>query len=265
LDEDSRAVTIAFMRFPLAAAVSLAVLVHLILGQSSDTFEAASIRPSGPDSTVRSKVDRSQFVATRHTLAMLISSSYSDLPTWRVSGGPSWATKDPWDFVAKLPPGMPNDQEQLYRKTEQMLRTLLAEEFKLKTHVEAREQPVYDLVTAKGGPKLKRSEAAQFSYRVTPGGVEFRYVVIHEFVSFLYCPNCTRQFADRVVIDKTGLTGYYDFTLNWAPSNSQSDTVVNPGPSIFTAVEEQLGLKLEPRKGPVDFLVIDQAERPSQN
>lgn len=250
------------MRATVAAGFSLALLTHLLPAQSPEIFEVASVRPSGPDSAFRSTADRSQFVATRHTLEMLISSSYPDLPRWRVSGGPVWASKDAWDLIAKLPPGMPADQEPLWRKTEQMLRTLLAEEFKLKTHFEQREQPVYALVAGKNGPKLKSSEAAQFSQRVTPSGIDLKHVTMQEFAMFLYCPSCTRQLADRVVIDKTGLTGYYDLTLNWAPSNIPSNSTADLGPSIFTAVEEQLGLKLEPRKGSVDFLIIDQAERP---
>ena len=87
---------------------------------------------------------------------------------------------------------------------------------------------------------------------------------MEEFASFLFCPNCFRQAADRPVFDKTGFSGYYDFTLNWSPANIELDAT-DSRPSIFTALEEQLGLKLQPQKAPVDFLVIDQAERPAQN
>jgi uncharacterized protein (TIGR03435 family) len=154
---------------------------------------------------------------------MPIESSYPDLPPWRMSGGPPWATKELWDLVAKLPADAPTDQERLYRATEQMLRNFLAEEFKLKTHFVQKDQPVYDLVPAKGGTKLKASESAEASFRFTSGGMEIHHQTMQEFASSLFCPDCSRQRADRPVFDKTGLSGYYDFTLNWSPSNIQSD------------------------------------------
>ena len=85
-----------------------------------------------------------------------------------------------------------------------------------------------------------------------------------ELASALYCVACAQQRADRPVIDKTGLDGYFDITLNWTPSNIQSDDAPL-GPSILTALEEQLGLKLQPGRAAIDFLVIDSAERPQQN
>lgn len=250
------------MRHSLTISFFSVVVACSAYAQSSETFEAAIVRPSGPKSTFQSTLTPSQFIASRHTLQMLIQTSYPDLPPWRMSGGPSWATTDMWDLVAKLPAGMPTDQERLYRAAEQMLRNFLVEEFKLKTHFVQRDQPVYELVPAKGGPKLKPSESSEASGRLTSTGIEQRHLTMQEFASSLYCPNCRRQAADRPVFDKTGLNGYYDITLNWSPSNIQSDT---PGPSIFTALEEQLGLKLQPARAAIDFLVVDQAERPPQN
>lgn len=253
------------MQLALTIALFSTVATHSIYAQSSESFEAAVVRPSGPESAFQSTLTASQLIFKRHTLQMLIETSYPNLPSWRISRGPSWATRDPWDLVAKLPTGTPTDQERLYRAAEQMLRTLLAEEFKLKTHFEQREQPVYDLVLAKGGPKLKSSETAERSFRSTASGIEIHHETLQEFASSLFCPDCRRQAADRPVFDKTGLIGYYDFTLNWSSSNIQSDATAPLGPSIFTALQEQLGLKLQPQKAVVDFLVIDQAERPSQN
>ena len=172
--------------------------------------------------------------------------------------------KDRWDIVAKLPPGMPDDQEQLWRNTEQMLRTFLIDEFKLQTHLEKKERPIYELVVSGSGPKFKPSVAAEFSSRSTPMGMEVHHVTLAEFAETLYCHECTREIADRVVVDRTGLTGYYDFMLSWRPANAPTDAA-NAQPSIFTAIQDQLGLKLEPSKGLIDFLVIDHAERPAQN
>lgn len=250
------------MQRRLALIIPMAVIACTVRAQPPDTFEAAIVRPSGPDSVFKSDLTASQFTATRNTLQMLIQSSYPDLPSWRITGGPSWVTKDQWDFVAKLPPGSPTDQELLYRKTEEMLRTFLADNFKLKTHFTQSDQPVYDLVLAKSGAKIKRSEGSARSFRVISGGVEIRHETMEEFASFLSCSNCGR--ADRPVFDKTGLDGYYDFVLNWSPSNAPPDAATL-GPSIFTALEEQLGLKLQPAKALIDFLVIDSAERPAGN
>lgn len=249
------------MRLTLAIACVSTIVAHPIRAQSPPSFEAAIVHPSGPDSTFQSKLTRSEFVATRHTLQMLIQTSYPDLPPWRISGGPSWAGKDQWDFIAKLPAAAPPDQEHLYRAAEQMLRNFLADEFNLETHFVQKEQPVYYLVPSKGGLKLKPSEGGEAHFRFTAGGIEIRHETMQEIASALYCPNCTRQAADRPVFDKTGLSGYYDLTLNWTPSNTANDTAAS-GPSISTALEEQLGLKLQPGKASIDFLVIDRAERP---
>ncbi len=252
------------MRYAAILAFALTVMAPPVCAQPSEIFEAADVRPSGPDSVFQSTLTSSQFIARRHTLAMLIESSYPEMPSWRMSGGPAWMTTDMWDFVAKLPSGAPRDQESLYRATEQMLRTFLATEFKLKTHFVKKDYPVYNLVVAKGGLKLKPSETTERGARPLPGGIEFHHETLEEFASFLFCPNCYRQAADRPVFDKTGLTGYYDITLHWAPAGTQTDAS-ELGPSIFTALEEQLGLKLQPQKAPADFLVIDQAERPTPN
>ena len=252
------------MRTPLTVAFFVAGLAYTIHAQAPQVFEAATVRPSGPNTAWRFTADRSQLVARAHTLTMLIATSYPDLPLWRVSGGPPWATRDLWDIVAKLPPGTPGDQPQLDRKTEQLLRALLTGQFRIQTHFEYREQPVYELVVARGGPKLKPSDGAQFSYRDTLTGMELRHIAMAEFSALLYSPNSHRETANRFVVDRTDLAGYYDFPLNWAPSNVLSDTA-NQQASIYTAIQEQLGLKLQPGKGTVAFLVIDHAETPPAN
>lgn len=259
------ALLVRIMRNAPTTLFLLIAVAHSVCAQSLERFEEAIVRPSGPDSPTQMSVKPSQFIARHRTLQTLIQLSYPNFPAWRVSGAPPWATKDLWDVVAKLPPGAPTDQERLYRAIEGMLRTFLAEEFKLKTHFVQKEQPVYELVIAKGGPKLKPSEGATAGQRPSPGGMEIHHQTMEEFASALYCVTCPRQRADRPVIDKTGIDGYFDFTLNWSPSNIQSGDDTPLGPSILTALEEQLGLKLQPAKAAIDFLIIDQAERPQQN
>jgi len=154
-----------------------------------------------------------------------------------------------------------------------MIQAMLADRFKLLAHHEIREQPVYELVIAKNGPKLQEAKPAEGS---DPGGtvesragqIAAKNVVVSQLVTRL------TQTLGRTVVDKTeGLKGKYDFMLIWAPdeagsspSSASSSAPPDPtGPSIFTAIQEQLGLKLEPAKGPVDCLVIDHLEQPSEN
>jgi uncharacterized protein (TIGR03435 family) len=260
------------LRLPLDAMRSpLAILILLIAtgapggAQAPDTFEVFSLKPSRPGTRFKSTLDAAQFICSANSLMSLIRSAYPDitLESWRVSGGPAWINSDTWDLAAKLPPNMPTDEQPLYRRTESMLRTLLAEEFKLRTHRETREYPVYALVVAKNGVKLRTSEVSQFNVEIGRGRMVFRHESISGLVNFLYYPHASaQQAADRPVIDRTGLEGFFDFTLEWTPDSAQADLTA-PGPSIFTAIEQQLGLKLQPEKAPIEFLVIDHAEKPA--
>ena len=140
-----------------------------------------------------------------------------------------------------------------------MLQTMLADRFQLKIHRESKELAVYALIVGKSGPKLKESTAAgPAGYRGTPGQFTFSNGSITSLVSFL-----TNR-VDRHVLDRTGLTGSYDFKLEWTPEASTPAPDSN-GPSIFTAIQEQLGLKLEATKSAVEIIVIDHAEKPSAN
>jgi uncharacterized protein (TIGR03435 family) len=253
---------------PLQAVVILLIASSAALSvQAPDVFEVASLKPSRSGARLTSTIDAAQFRCTAHTLMHLLMSAYPDIEVqpWKVSGGPAWLNNDKWDLSAKLPPNMPTEQEPLYRRTEQMLRNFLTEEFKLKTHRETKEFPVYALVLAKNGSKLKPSAASQFSVKFGRGRLEFRHQTTSGLAEYLYTYNAPVQIAaDRPVIDQTGLQGFFDFTLEWTPDTSQPDPAAS-GPSIYTAIEQQLGLKLQPEKSPVDFLVIDHAEKPEAN
>ena len=158
---------------------------------------------------------------------------------------------------------------------EAMLRQILAERSNMTAHHEIRELPVYALSVTKGGPKLKESAIDPSVPASTRrgGGVQMSMGMIaaHECAIPFFLSMLSRQLG-RTILDRTGLTGNYDLTLRWSPDNgtttstnatdgSQSDSL----PSIFTAVQEQLGLKLESTKAPADVLVVDHIERPSQN
>jgi uncharacterized protein (TIGR03435 family) len=190
------------------------------------------------------------------------------VPAWKLSGGPGWLDTDTWDIAATLPPNMPADRQELMRQAYLMLQALLADRFKLAVHRETRDQPVYELVVAKGGPKLKPSGAEKSSddkpnARNGKGHLEFHRLPVSALLNYFYFQPGSGM-VDRPVIDKTGLDGLYDFTLDWTPDDAPPDPAA-PAPSIFTALEEQIGLKLEPRKAPFEIIVIDHAEKPAEN
>ena len=151
-----------------------------------------------------------------------------------------------------------------------MRQALLADRFKLSFHRETKEMPVYELVVAKNGPKLQTSTAGQAQIRMGRG------TLTAQKTSLNLLANNLSQNVGRVVIDKTGLTGDFDIKLEWTPEDGERmgpprdngetpPSAPAPGLSIFTALQEQLGLKLEARKGPVEILVIDRTEKPSEN
>jgi uncharacterized protein (TIGR03435 family) len=141
----------------------------------------------------------------------------------------------------------------------QMLQALLADRFKLRVHYETRIQSIYQLVIAKSGPKLKQWPAARKPRGTSWGGNQ----IAVQGGGIDQLAMCLSDVLSRKVVDKTGLIANYDIDLKWTPDDQQEKP--DAGPTLFTALEEQLGLKLEPAKGPGDTLVIDHIERPSEN
>jgi uncharacterized protein (TIGR03435 family) len=182
---------------------------------------------------------------------------------FQISGVPEWALgRDQfYDITAKVE----GESAPALEQVRPMLQTLLADRFQLKLHRETRELPVYDLVDDKKGPKLKESIGPRSPHPVTFSGTLTRFNLLDKSLADLV--DSIAGFVDRPVLDKTGLTGRYDFTLEFTHSNP--DLVARDSPeadrSIFTAIQEQLGLKLTPAKAPTEILVIDHAERPSEN
>jgi uncharacterized protein (TIGR03435 family) len=256
------------------------------------TFEVASVKPSGGDDH-RVGI---QFMpggglrTTGTTLKFLVTFAY-DVRDFQVSGGPGWINSDRFDIVAKSERGSPESEApadlrnmtdaQMKTTAEQMrlkLQALLADRFQLTLHHETKEQPVYALVVGKNGSKLKESEvkAGERRRMMRMGRSELNA----EGVAIDMLTNTLSNVLGRPVIDRTGLKGNYDFKLQWTPDPGQSggpfggppppgaDAPPPPdpnGPSIFTAVQEQLGLRLESQKGPVDLIVIDRVEKLSEN
>jgi uncharacterized protein (TIGR03435 family) len=207
-------------------------------------------------------------VSFKNASLMSILTSTFDVKRYQVSG-PPWLGTLGFNIVAKVPPGATKDQIKL------MMRNLLAERFQLAVHRETRDLPAFALVVAKGGPKLtaaQHPEDGGGSFGPWKGNAreEATNQTMHGLADFL------TMFMERPVMDATGLAGKYDFTLYWAPeypmvrlapkTQGAEAEAPDPAPTIFAAVQDQLGLKLEPRKMPVEFLVIDHMEKtPTEN
>jgi uncharacterized protein (TIGR03435 family) len=264
----------------LKVAVAALVSVAGTFAQSAvarpafNEFEVATIKPAVDEQSgafIRMQ-SAHRFYVKNYSLKSLVGAAYNLTPR-AISGGPAWAGSDHYDILAGTPGAIqPDLDEQM-----SMLRKLLADRFKLTFHREQKEFSIYALSIAKSGPKLKESTAPPgklpelvsvvFADRVL---LPARNTTMAEFASHLM----NRGVLDRPVVDKTGLSGKYDFDLEWADDETQfggklrKRASADDGPDkpdFFAAVQLQLGLRLEAAKGPVDVLVIDQVERPSEN
>lgn len=278
---------------PAVAGLALTQL----FGQSTATpqFEVASVKPAPPPTggriMMRMASDAGRLDWANVTLKACIAAAYR-IKEYQISG-PDWLTSERYNLVAKLPEGASSGQ------VPEMLQALLAERFKLKLHRDTKEQPIYALVVAKNGPKMKESDPSDAPPRapggpgVGPGGpgmrgrmmfrpgqLEAKQMALPDFAELL------ARFVDRTVLDMTELKGLYDFKLDYTPDprvmqkmiagagmppggpppGAGGEAPAESGPSIFTAVQEQLGLKLDGRKAPVELLVIDHVEKvPTEN
>ncbi|HEY3043698.1 MAG TPA: TIGR03435 family protein [Vicinamibacterales bacterium] len=251
-------------------------------------FEVASVKPNRSGDPGGSFGGRpgGQLVVRNYTLRDIIRNTYG-LQNFQIVGGPDWIESDRFDIVAKAVDDAPPARMML------MARTLLADRFKLVVHTETREIPIYALVMARSdgrpGPQLRlaavdcaamlaaaRGRGAPPPAPAPPGerpACGMRTAPGRMMAGGYALPDVARNlsnFAGRMVVDKTGLAGTFDLDLTWTPDQIPQGPLppgapaIDPnGPSIFTAVQEQLGLKLDSQKGPVEVLVIDHAEQPT--
>jgi uncharacterized protein (TIGR03435 family) len=229
-------------------------------------FEVASVKPSKGEvrgASAEFSEGGNRFTATNMPLGGLILMAYNI--TVRQLSGPGTGLSDKYDVAAKAEHTM--SREQMLR----MLQALLVDRFKLVLHWEAKEVPVYALVVGKGGPKLHpsdtpKSEGANPRTPSRAGGSEPRsgYLIFknESMADFAWALSRAAAIGDRVVLDHTGLEGAYDFELRF---ETREPAAGLEGPSIFEAVQEQLGLRLESKKGAVEFLIVDSVEKPSAN
>ncbi|HVL90226.1 MAG TPA: TIGR03435 family protein [Actinomycetota bacterium] len=257
-------------------------LVFSVTQVSAQTpaFEAASVKPNASGAAAQSgRMANGSVTMTNMRVRALIVTAYGSRPE-RIAGAPSWIDEARYDITAKAPAGTPDNQLPL------MLRTLLTDRFKLVARTEMREQPVYALVMVRPGgtpgPSLRPSTECESGGAGSgiggpplPAGKRACGVISGSDGKAAYIIGGARSMEllaralqnlgliERPVIDRTGLTGTYDFDLRFSAAPLASSAADVPLPSIFTAVQEQLGLRLEPARGPVEFLVIDSIERPT--
>jgi len=233
-------------------------------------FEVATIKPAGVSPGPGLNVTATELRARSISLADLITFTF-ELHLTQVLGLPGWAETEGYEIVAKLPQG--GDPSDVQIRT--MLKNLMQSRFGLSFHTETRELSVYTISIGRNGPAgIKMVKNATNGQRVGAQGLGrtvFSGITIAGFAGQLQL-----RVLDRPVIDRTGLTDRYDFTLNWRPDEFQFPRATaaqraaavagaDALPDLFTAVQEQLGLKLDATKAPVDVLVIDKVSRPSEN
>jgi uncharacterized protein (TIGR03435 family) len=245
--------------------IFLACISMLCLrGADAPAFDVASIRPHAPDDNrFGAKMpSEGQFSATGSVAKLILMIAY-DVQETQIVGGPSWIATEKWDIDARSA-----GREHSHEETHRMLQNLLAERFSLRVHRETEQRPAYVLTVGKGGPKFKPGADGSTNYRITGNSISLERGDLTRMTQLLSVA------LARPVIDRTGLKGQYDLSLQWddAPIPQGgllgADVPAAPGNdrgSIFTAIQDQLGLRLESQRAPVEVIVIDRMERPSQN
>jgi uncharacterized protein (TIGR03435 family) len=244
----------------MRSVTSAILAAALCFGQATPQFEVVSIKPNRSGDRDGGMRSIAGGVSARNfTVSSLIQAAYNVKP-WQISGEPGWVTTDRYDIEAKTE-GNPGFEEKL-----EMFGSLLADLFELKVHRETRRMPMYSLTVAKNGPKLQATPSGVRGYiRPGRGLIEGKGVTMGTLADFL------GGSLGQSVTDKTGLLGGFDIRLEWTPTEGELDykyddrPIDSNGSSIFTAVQEQLGLKLQADRGLIEVLVIDHVEKPSEN
>jgi uncharacterized protein (TIGR03435 family) len=232
------------------AALTGSALAFALAAQQP-AFETVSIKPADPADSTRMTQPLSNGLRGRNLRLFELIMSAWHLNRDQIIGSTGWMETAGWDIEARFPEGASSKQ------APQMMQAMLADRFRLVTHRETRTLPVYVLSVVKGGAKLQQGDGAG---RMSAGPRLIRYSsgTMSELAGQL------SSYLGREVIDRTGLTGQYAISLSFAPVDP-GDAEQDSAPSIFQALQEQAGLKLESTKGPVEVLVIDHAERATGN
>ena len=252
---------VVFAALPAPALCQTIAPAALKTGPAHFTYDAVTIKPDDSGNMFW-KNTPDGFSMSAMPAANLIRTAFWVLADDQIVALPAWARSEPLAIQAKMDAGTTAAFEKLppmehWKQTQLMMQALLVDRFALKFHHATRELPTYDLTIAKDGPRLKHAES-EIGGNIIVGDakIDAHAISISNFAANL------SHILGRVIVDKTGLAGGYDFALEFAPEGADaSDT----RPSVFAALEEQLGLKLVPSKGPVDVIVIDHIERPTAN
>jgi uncharacterized protein (TIGR03435 family) len=239
---------------------------------ANPSFEVATIKPSKPDDQRKAFIVQGRrFKIINQPLSQILCFAY-DVQAKQLVGLPPWAETDKYDIDAEPDgEGAPSSKQW---KT--MIQKMVTERFQMKFHQDKRELPVYILSVAKGGPKLTKSEGDPnglpgLFFRGKLGDLGVRNANMNDFTGLMQS-----AVLDRPVLNQTDLTGRFDFTLVWTPDDSQFSGMgvkvppppadgATAAPNLYTAIQEQIGLKLEATKAPADVMVIDKVEKPSEN
>jgi uncharacterized protein (TIGR03435 family) len=252
--------------------LALILTIASALGLAQPAFEVASIKPnhSGDRFPSLGPTTGGKFTVSNATVMWLLHTAYK-LDDFRIVGLPPWTNTERFDITAKAADGNATADQ-----LRQMIQALLADRFQMTVHRENREQQLFALTVAKSGPKLQKVKSdtcPDTGTQANPCG-GFRIfkrsqmwgntVTVAQFAAEL------TYFMERMVVDKTGIPGVFDIRVEWTPEHfgPEPGETVKPdeaNPTLFTAVQEQLGLKLQAEKGPVEVLVIDKVSRPVEN
>jgi uncharacterized protein (TIGR03435 family) len=258
------------LRLPSLTLVLLAAATVGTNAQTPPTFDVATIRPHTPEPHERSHIWSSSndgsFRTMNVPLKAIIQYAF-DIPESRIIDAPAWTSSQPFDIEAKSDDALnqrlhdlPSDQAKPIKLA--MIQSLLADRFGLKTHREQRDLPLYNLVVAKAGPKLTPAKSDGLTINHWNNRFSAQGITLPMLAQEL------ARDAGRVIIDQTNITGRFDIDLRWQPDDAPPMRLNGNEvslPSLFTALQEQLGLRLEAAKGPVEVLVIDSVQQPSAN
>ena len=242
--------------------ITLGLVIHAQAQRDAPTdqpaFEAASVKANTSGLVAASWAGRgSQLIIQNYRLRDIILGAHG-LRAYQLAGGPDWIDSARFDIVGRAPDGVTRNIA--------MLRTLLTDRFRLKAHMEPRQIPLYALVPARDdrrlGSQLRPSTLDCATARCTASVLSGK-IQTHGY-SMKQVAQLLTENSDRMVVDRTGLEGVYDLELAWTPDTG-ADVVTRDAPGLFTALVEQLGLKLQPAIGPVDVLVIDSIQRPTED
>jgi len=243
-------------------------------GFGQPAFEVASVKPSSPDARGQTfQFTPGEGLAVKNgTLKGLIETAYN-VRDFQISGGPGWLDSERYDVFAKTaaddPEARTRNRTAQIDETRVRLQLLLSQRFQLKVHREMRELPVFALTVGRSGSKLKEIDGTDADAKPGTGirsGCGQMTGTRSTMANLAFM--LSRQLG-RPVLERTGISGVYDFQLQWTPEAGECPepaTGIDPdGPSLFTALQSQLGLKLDSTKGPVEIIVIDHAEKAAEN